>query len=263
MSATGAPHPPRPPSAAAAGAGALPPPAARLALFRLGRRLCGVASSSCKQFVHLDAVTPVPLAPGCLLGVAQLRGRILPVIDAVPLLAPPPGNGGFSAAPARPAAGAPPPGSAAEAPPLESAAGDDRTPPSPGPTAGDGRTPLPPALTAGGGGLVSTPPPAGEGAMPALVVSVGGLGSTLAALRVTEIVGFEHPSPALTAGGPPRWQGEEVAVLDVAALVARVARLLATAPRPAPAGERGWPPREAGWPPHEPGWPSRKEVAKR
>jgi hypothetical protein len=224
MSATGSPHPPRPPSAAAAGGGALPPPAARLALFRLGRRLCGVASSSCKQFVHLDTVTVVPLAPGCLLGVAQLRGRILPVIDAVPLLAPPP----------------------------RSAAGNDRTAPPPRPAAENGRVPAP----AAGGGALATAPPPSEGAMPALVVAVDGLDATLVALRVTEIVGFEHPAPPHSAGGPPRWQDEEVAVLDVADLVAGVARRLAAAPRPAPAGE-------PGWPPDEPGWPSRKEAAQR
>jgi chemotaxis signal transduction protein len=56
-------------------------PAPRLALFRIGGRLCGVAAAFCKQFVLLDAVTPVPLGPAHLLGVTQLRGRILPVLD--------------------------------------------------------------------------------------------------------------------------------------------------------------------------------------
>jgi chemotaxis signal transduction protein len=123
----------------------------------------------------------VPLAPALLLGVTQLRGRILAVIDAAPLVAPAPGQGEVGARP-------------------------------------------------------------GEGGMPALVVTAGGKDAVLA-LRVTEIVGFEHPSPALAAGGPPRWRDEEVAVLDVAALVARL--------RPAAARPGG-----AAWP-----WP--EEVAER
>jgi len=170
------------PSHAASPPGGLPapapPPAPRLALFRLGGRLCGVAAAFCRQFVHLEAVTPVPLAPSHLLGVTQLRGRILPVLDAGPLL-------GLAAA---------------------------------------GGLPAPrPGLPADPGEAVAAPPgPGTESGAPALVVTATGLDSALAALRVTEIVGFEHPSPALAAGGPPRWREEEVAVLDVADLVARL-----------------------------------------
>jgi chemotaxis signal transduction protein len=130
----------------------------RLALFRAGGRLCGVAAAFCKQFVQLDAVTPVPLAPARLLGVTQLRGRILPVLDAASLLglAPPPDSGG--------------------------------------------------AAVAG---------------MPALVVTATGLDSALAALTVTEIVGFERPTtPSGGGSGPALWQGEAVTVLDPAAIVA-------------------------------------------
>ena len=185
---SGAPELPQPPAArvpaasptpVAAPGAARPPAAPRLALFRLGGRLCGVAAAFCKQFVQLDAVTPVPLAPAYLLGVTQLRGHILPVLDASQL----PGLPGLP--------GWPPP----EAPVAPSAGGGQPT-------------------TAGG--------------RQALVVTATGLDSALAALEVTEIVGFERPSFAAPAppagdvigGARPLWRGEEVAVLDVAALLA-------------------------------------------
>lgn len=177
------PQPPAVPAPAASPTPATPPgiarpPAARprLALFRLGSRLCGVPSAFCKQFVQLDAVTPVPLAPAYLLGVTQLRGHILPVLDASQL-----------------------PGLSGSAPPQ-----------------------APEAPNAGGG------QPTTAGGRQALVVTATGLDSALAALEVTEIVGFERPSfaapapPAddVIAGARPLWRGEEVAVLDVAALLA-------------------------------------------
>lgn len=197
---SGVPELPQPPAAPAPAAPS-PPPAVvtarppappRLALFRLGGRLCGVAAAFCKQFVQLDAVTPVPLAPAYLLGVTQLRGQILPVLDA-------------SRLPGLPAL----PGSA------------------PPETAG--------APSAWGGGQ-----PATAGGRQALVVTTTGLDSALAALEVTEIVGFERPSIAASAasaaaaaaaapapseadaiaGARPLWRGEEVAVLDVAGLLA-------------------------------------------
>jgi chemotaxis signal transduction protein len=143
---------------------------ARLALFRAGGRLCGVAAAFCKQFVQLDAVTPVPLGPAPLLGVTQLRGRILPVLDAASLLGLEP-----------PAAGSPP---------------------------ADG---------ADGGSS------AAAGGMPALVVTATGLDSAMAALRVSEIVGFELPAPSVAGpGSRVLWRGEEVTVLDLAAVLAPV-----------------------------------------
>jgi chemotaxis signal transduction protein len=197
------PRPPAAPAPAASPGPARPPAAPRLALFRLGTRLCGVAAAFCKQFVHLDAVTPVPLAPAYLLGVTQLRGHILPVFDASQL----PGLSGLAAAEAP---GKPEPPGASNAP----------------------------------------------SARPALVVTATGLDSALAALEVTEIVGFERPSfaapaapppgdargavpgdagsavadhpatgipaDAAIAGARPLWRGEEVAVLDVAAILARL-----------------------------------------
>ena len=177
---SGMPELPQPPAAPAPAASPAAPGAARplaaprLALFRLGGRLCGVAAAFCKQFVQLDAVTPVPLAPAYLLGVTQLRGHILPVLDASRL----PGLSGLAAAEA--------PVAAAEAP----------------------GAPEPPRA--------SNAP----SARPVLVVSGTGLDSALAALEVTEIVGFERPSFAAPAGARPLWQGEEVAVLDVAAILA-------------------------------------------
>jgi len=169
---SGMPELPQPPAAPApaspaAPGSARPPAAPRLALFRLGGRLCGVAAAFCKQFVQLDAVTPVPLAPAYLLGVTQLRGHILPVLDASRL----PGLSGLAAA------------EALEPPGASNA-------------------------------------PSAPSARPALVVSATGLDSALAALEVTEIVGFERPSFAAPAGARPLWQGEEVAVLDVAAILA-------------------------------------------
>jgi chemotaxis signal transduction protein len=179
--------PPTSPSSPAAPGAARPPAAPRLALFRLGSRLCGVAAAFCKQFVELDAVTPVPLAPAYLLGVTQLRGHILPVLDASRL----PGLSGWA------------------------------SPESP-------ESPESPADPSAAGG-----PPATAGGRQALVVTATGLDSALAALEVTEIVGFERPSfaaPAPPAGdviggargarARPLWRGEEVAVLDVAALFA-------------------------------------------
>lgn len=209
---SGIPELPQPPAAPAPVASpappgsARPPAAPRLALFRLGGRLCGVAAAFCKQFVQLDAVTPVPLAPAYLLGVTQLRGHILPVLDASQL-----------------------PGLSGLAPPA---------------------APQTPSV---GGGQPTT-----AGGRQALVVTATGLDSALAALAVTEIVGFERPSfasPAATpaaappgdaggtvlgdtgsaaadhlatgapagaaiAGARPLWRGEEVAVLDVAAILA-------------------------------------------
>ena len=186
------PDPPPPPAAGGtpqAAAGPLQPPPAsgqpapRLALFRLGGRLCGITAAFCKQFVQLEAVTPVPLAPAHLLGVTQLRGRILPVLDLtlLPGLPEPPEAPNAPVLPQQP-----------EITPLDAA-------------------PASPARPAAGSGL----PPAPSG-MPALVVTATGLDSTLAALKVTEIVGFERPAGAASG---PSWRGEEVAVLDVATLL--------------------------------------------
>jgi purine-binding chemotaxis protein CheW len=184
--------PPQTPASAPAASGQQAAP--RLALFRLGGRLCGITAAFCKQFVQLEAVTRVPLAPAHLLGVTQLRGRILPVLD--PSLLP-------------------------------------GLPPLPEPAAPT--TPTAP------------PAPAASSGMQALVVTATGLDSALAALRVSEIVGFERPtasgpagaaSPAAaSAAARPLWRGEEVTVLDVAVLFA----FLRPASPDAASGSRGAP----------------------
>jgi len=58
-------------------------------LFRFSGRLCGVPAACSKQFVHLDAVTRVPLAPPHLLGVTQpATGKARSILDVgVPVLA--------------------------------------------------------------------------------------------------------------------------------------------------------------------------------
>ena len=56
--------------------------------------------------------------------------------------------------------------------------------------------------------------------MQVLVVTATGVDSALAALKVTEIVGFERPSGG--TGARPLWRGEAVAVLDVADVLAHL-----------------------------------------
>jgi purine-binding chemotaxis protein CheW len=58
----------------------------RAGLFRLGGRAFAVPGPSCKEFLSGAAVTRVPRAPSHILGITQLRGRILPVLDLQPLL---------------------------------------------------------------------------------------------------------------------------------------------------------------------------------
>lgn len=58
-----------------------PPPTARLSLFRLGGTLFGVDSNHCREVAAIDAHTSVPGAPEYLIGVANLRGEILPLLE--------------------------------------------------------------------------------------------------------------------------------------------------------------------------------------
>jgi chemotaxis signal transduction protein len=64
----------------------------RLLAFRRGSRVLGVDSRHSREVTPLGFMTPVPLAPAPLLGVANLRGVAVPVIDLAPLL-------GFAAEP--------------------------------------------------------------------------------------------------------------------------------------------------------------------
>jgi chemotaxis signal transduction protein len=59
---------------------------ARACLVRLGSTLYAVEVRYAREVVVFDEYTPVPLAPPHLIGVANLRGRILPLVDLRPLL---------------------------------------------------------------------------------------------------------------------------------------------------------------------------------
>jgi purine-binding chemotaxis protein CheW len=61
-------------------------PARRACLVRLGGRSFAVEIVDAREVIVLDAITPVPGAPAPLVGVMNLRGTALPVIEARPLL---------------------------------------------------------------------------------------------------------------------------------------------------------------------------------
>ena len=61
-------------------------PARRACLVRLGGRAFAVDVADAREVVVLDAITPVPGAPAPLVGVMNLRGTALPVIETRPLL---------------------------------------------------------------------------------------------------------------------------------------------------------------------------------
>jgi len=61
-------------------------PPARACLVRLGSALYAVEVRYAREVVVFDEYTQVPLAPPHLIGVANLRGRILPLVDMRPLL---------------------------------------------------------------------------------------------------------------------------------------------------------------------------------
>jgi purine-binding chemotaxis protein CheW len=56
------------------------------ALIRLGGERFGVRVGDVREFVHLNGLTPVPLAPAHVAGQVNLRGEILVVVDIRPLL---------------------------------------------------------------------------------------------------------------------------------------------------------------------------------
>jgi purine-binding chemotaxis protein CheW len=66
--------------------------ARRVCLFRLGERLFAVDVAAAREIVVLEGLTRVPLAPAHLAGVANLRGRVLPIADVRGLLGLPPGR---------------------------------------------------------------------------------------------------------------------------------------------------------------------------
>jgi purine-binding chemotaxis protein CheW len=62
------------------------PPAVRACLFSLSGATFAVEVRQAREVVDVEDLTPVPLAPPALRGVTNLRGYILPVLDARPLL---------------------------------------------------------------------------------------------------------------------------------------------------------------------------------
>ncbi len=61
-------------------------PARRACLVMLGGRPFAVDVGDTREVVTLEVTTPVPGAPAALVGVMNLRGSVLPVIEARPLL---------------------------------------------------------------------------------------------------------------------------------------------------------------------------------
>jgi len=62
------------------------PAARRACVVMLGGRPFAVEVGETREVVVLDATTPVPGAPSALVGVMNLRGSVLPVIEARPML---------------------------------------------------------------------------------------------------------------------------------------------------------------------------------
>jgi chemotaxis signal transduction protein len=60
--------------------------AVRVCLFGLGGERFAVDIRQARELVIVDELTAVPRAPAYLSGVANLRGRILPILDVRPLL---------------------------------------------------------------------------------------------------------------------------------------------------------------------------------
>jgi len=61
-------------------------PARRACVVMLGGRPFALDVADTREVVVLDVTTPVPGAPAALVGVMNLRGSVLPVIEARPLL---------------------------------------------------------------------------------------------------------------------------------------------------------------------------------
>jgi len=56
------------------------------ATFRVGEHLCCIEVGEVQEIVRLRGISPVPLAPKEILGLMNLRGRILTVIDLAQVL---------------------------------------------------------------------------------------------------------------------------------------------------------------------------------
>jgi purine-binding chemotaxis protein CheW len=62
------------------------PPTARACVVVLGGRQFAVDVTDAREVVVLDTTTPVPGAPTVVIGLMNLRGNVLPVVEARPLL---------------------------------------------------------------------------------------------------------------------------------------------------------------------------------
>ena len=58
----------------------------RACAFTLGGHRFAVDVAEAREVVVFEAMTPVPLAPSFVLGMANLRGTVMPVVDLAPLL---------------------------------------------------------------------------------------------------------------------------------------------------------------------------------
>lgn len=62
----------------------------RACAFTLAGHRFAVDVADAREVVMLASITPLPLAPSFLLGLANLRGSVMPVVDLGPLLGLPP-----------------------------------------------------------------------------------------------------------------------------------------------------------------------------
>jgi purine-binding chemotaxis protein CheW len=67
-----------------------PPPALYVCLFELGGGHFAVDVRSAREVAVFEDITAVPRAPACLLGLANLRGTVMPIVDIRPLVGAPP-----------------------------------------------------------------------------------------------------------------------------------------------------------------------------
>jgi purine-binding chemotaxis protein CheW len=58
----------------------------RACAFTLDGRRFALDVAEAREVVVFDAITPLPLAPSFVLGLANLRGTVMPVVDLAPLL---------------------------------------------------------------------------------------------------------------------------------------------------------------------------------
>ena len=62
------------------------PTGARACVFMLAGSRFAVEVGQAREVVVFDSLTPVPLAPPFLMGLANLRGAVMPIVDLGPLL---------------------------------------------------------------------------------------------------------------------------------------------------------------------------------